>query len=422
MRLSKYVLRIPMESNNNVIYFNRANGSIILLSESADKLVLGGQYEKMVSEEFTNLKKCKMLIEVEEPLPCSPPCKTFQITIEMSSLCNLHCTYCYENDKGTRKEIDNQTLDKIMTYIRKVLQQPEIESVCVGFIGGEPLLHKKKVMEAIEKVEEICSLEKKKYHIHIDTNGTIEFADILKNYSNVTIAITLSSHRDHILNRPSEEFDSFERVISNISMCDPSLENKGNEVVLRYNTHSENIDEFETFVQMVCEKLPICRTLEHMYTEIYDYNKGFHSTLTKEEFAIWNATKAIDILIKYNLPIEYSINSTLSTCIAYKPYSCKIYADGTVTICDSMFHSQGFFSIDDMYCEPQKLNELFKDYKNYDPLKDIKCKECKDVVLCMGHLLCREDCDFQIRFSIKEFILSYVKYVLQGKGQLFINM
>ena len=43
MRLSKYVLRIPMESNNNVIYFNRANGSIILLSESADKLVLGGQ-------------------------------------------------------------------------------------------------------------------------------------------------------------------------------------------------------------------------------------------------------------------------------------------------------------------------------------------------------------------------------------------
>ena len=408
--------------NNDTIYFNKANGSIILLSESADKLVLDGQYEKVEREELENLQKCKMLIETEELLPCSPACKTFQITIEMSSLCNLCCTYCYENDKGTRKEIDNRTLEKIMIYIQKVLQQSEIESVCVGFIGGEPLLHKKKVIETIKKIEEICSLEKKKYHIHIDTNGTIEFADILRNHSHVTIAITLSSHQDHILNRPAEKFDSFERVVNNIRICDPTLINKENKVVLRYNTHSENIGEFETFVRMVCETLPICQTVEPMYTDTYDYNVDFHSSLTKEEFAVWNATEAIDILVKYNLPIEYSINSTLGTCIAYKPYSCKVYADGMVTICDSMFHSQGYFSIDEVYSEPQKLNELMKDYKNYDPLKDKKCKECRDIVLCMGHLLCRDDCNFQVRFSIREFILSYVKYALQGKGQLFVNM
>lgn len=422
MKLSKYILRIPMDNDDYVIYFNKANGSIILVSRLADKLVLKEQYQELNPDEFENLKRCEMLVEFDKPLTLNSHCTDFQVTIEMSSYCNLGCTYCYQNDKGMRKEISDETLDKVIQYIQKVLQQPEIESVYVGFIGGEPLLHKQKIIATIDRLDEICHLENKRYHIHIDTNGTIAFEDLLEKYKNITIAITLSCHRDHILNRPSPEFDSFQRVVSNIQKCGYPLHVKENAIILRYNTHSENINEFEDFVKMVHDILPVCKIIEPMYTDSYEYNKEFHSSLSKNDFAVWNATKAIDILIKYDFPIKYAVNSGLSTCIAYKPYSCKIYADGIITICDSMFHSEGYSYIDEIYKSPKKLNELLKAYKDYNPLEDLMCKECTDVVLCMGHLLCRNNCDYQVRFHNKEFILSYVKYVLKGKKEMFINM
>lgn len=423
MKLSKYVLRIPMD-DNAIIYFNKINGSIILLSKKDDVLVEKGNYTLISDEEYNNLKKCGMLVEGDEVVRnfSSAEFDKFQVTIEMSSLCNLNCLYCYENDKGTREEISDNVLEKVIIYIQHVIKKNDINSVNIGFIGGELLLHKKKLIRAVDEIANVCQKEGKEFHIHIDTNGTIDFRDILERHRNITIAITLSCREDHSLNRPSLNFDSYERIISNIQACGNVLESKCNEIILRYNTHSKNITEFETFVKMVNEKLPMCKIIEPMYTDSYEYNTQFHSDLTKRQFAVWNATKAIEILIRYNYPIKFSINSGINTCIAYKPYSCKIYADGIITMCDSMLHSKGVFSIEQVYDKPERLNELLKEYKGYNVLEDSRCKGCTDIALCMGYLLCREDCNYQVRYDIKEFILTYVKYVLQGKGYMFINM
>lgn len=88
--------------------------------------------------------------------------------------CNLDCTYCDSMYANAFNNYDNLCLDYVLGYIAF--------NNCnnITITGGEPLLHKKDIREIIENLPNT-------YDINIETNGSIDIADMY--YDNVFFTV-----------------------------------------------------------------------------------------------------------------------------------------------------------------------------------------------------------------------------------------
>lgn len=420
MDFSRYVNEINYDEENTLLY-NKYNGALYLIDKEelkelkeiiAKNLKLHGKHIDILSEQ-------KFIVETENEIVYENNSNYFLLTIETTSFCNLDCRYCYEKDKETRKAISDSIINDIYEYVENVFLENEKINLRVGFIGGEPLLEKIKICEMAKRINDICELYKRDVHFHIDTNGSILFKDIYDLIDNLNISISLTLENDHNNNRPGKGFNSFDKIVSNLKMLSKK---EGNTISIRYNTNEKNINEFEKFVEFVSNELPIVNFITPMYTDEYEYN-NFQNKLDKKKFIKWNSSEGLDILIKYGFKINYYLPGKLGTCIAYKPYSCKIYADGIVTLCDAMYHNRSNLHISELSEKIERLHEYFREYKDYNPTKDTKCKSCENLNLCQGNILCRKnECEFESRYDNKVFACSYVKYFLAGKKDYFCKM
>ncbi|MFH2116665.1 MAG: radical SAM protein [Bacillota bacterium] len=413
--LADHMIDIPYNHKKH-IFFNRTNGAICLLSKRDISRTSNKSSSK---NENLYIKLTENKILEYEGISIQKKFDSFLVTIEMSTLCNLQCLYCYQDKEVVRKEITNEILEKIYAYITAVLEENnKINYVVIGYIGGEPLLHKEKLIKSIKKINELCQSFNKSCYFHIDTNGTIDFSSCYNTMNHLELSVSLSSKNDHNINRPSLYFNSFEVIFENLSR----LNNTNNKLSIRYNTNQSNLKDFSKFVRLVRNRLPHVYNIDPMYTDNYEINKDFNNCMSIKEFAIWNSTKSIDILIKNRFPITGVIASSLKLCAAYQPFSCKIHSDGYVTLCDSMPYST-ILHVTELSKNISLLNERYFEYKNYNPLDDSKCKACKKIVQCQGRLFCKTDsCLYEKRYDELHFLKSFVKYSLKGKAKFFVNM
>lgn len=421
MTISRYTRIIDFDSDNYLLR-NLYNGAIYLIPKNdfrqieealaQNKDILECHREALIHELF---------IVEDEPIPeYIRQSATFLVTIEITSICNLQCSYCYENDKGTRPDISETIISDTLEYIENVfLHDLTQKELCVGFIGGEPLLSKEKVYSICQKVIELGVKYDRLISFHIDTNGTIPFADLYSDLDNLHVSVSLTPRHDHNQNRCGKGFDSYSRIVDNLKNIKPKT---GNSLSIRYNTNERNISKFADFVSFVSKNIPICSAIEPMYTDEYEYT-SFRNQLSIDEFRNWNSTEAIDILIDSGYCIPYSLGGKLAPCIAYQKYSCKVYTDGMVTLCDSMLYKDARCHITDICKHPQLLDEFFFEFKHYNPLNDMECRECTELPRCMGKLFCREDkCNHNKRFNDDLLACTFTKYCLAEKGLFFVGM
>lgn len=411
--LNQFILKVPY-NNEQIILFNRTNGAIFLLKEFEYDTIVS---KNICDEELYNNITESGIISFNN-IVLDTDCDNFLLTIELSTICNFKCTYCYQNCFEYRPVITQQILDNIYLYIENIFISDEhIRNLIVGFIGGEPMLHIDTVYNIIKKIDNLCTKYKREVSYHIDTNGSIDFSELFNFHNNIEVSVSLSLEKDHLTNRPFPGGNSFEICTSNLK----KLSNSKNRLSIRYNTNHLNIHNFEEFVLYVKNNLPQVYNIDPMYTDNYDYNL-FLNKLSISEFSSWNSSKAIDILIKYNFPITGSISSQLKLCSAYQPYSCKIYADGYITLCDSMFHQKDLH-ISALSRNPPLLNKSFKQYKTYNPTYDTECSKCYKLVQCHGKQFCRKNiCEYTRRYEEELFISRYVYYCEKGLAYHFVNM
>lgn len=436
MKLSPYVKVIKVsesdfdsEHSDDIILYNKYNGALYHMkhSELSDFIKSLKRNEKISDRKFKDLVEYDFFVTVPKIPKCTRNSDSFLITIELSRQCNLNCRYCYQNNLNqclSNLPVSNNTLDHILNYIENVFMQSQLH-LNIGYIGGEPLIHKKKIIDFSNRVNSLCERYNREVHYHIDTNGTIDFQDIYEILEFSNFSITLSLPEDHNKNRPSKykNKNSFDLIVENISKI-RRLDNRT--ISIRYNTNDNNIMNFEEFVRYCKDHLPICTVIEPMYTDNYEYNKDFENKLSIDRFRKWNSTKAIDILLRNGYEVNYSLSSDcLSMCIAYQPYSCKIHADGIVTLCDAMPETMSKLLITDISSNPDVLERYFYQYKAYDPTEDEECRKCVDLVRCKGKLFCRQYdimsiCDFDKRFNEEELIKTYFKYYRHKENKFSI--
>lgn len=343
-----------------------------------------------------------------------PTCLT--ITVELNNICNLKCIYCYQTEKGVRPEITIDYIDKLMQYICSVYDINHFQILVLRLIGGEPLLSKDKLLYCYTKINQFCTRKNVLLLTHIDTNGTIPFVDIVRTILNLDMVICLSNKEDHDLKRSG----SFESILRNIA----ELSNEeAKHVCFCYNVDHTNVNHFERFLQFIDSS---CSQIKHVLTARIDdasCGSNYANKMSGSEYAKWNATVAIDLLIKYGYPISHRTSSTLNRCQGQSRYSCKLYSDGAITVCDAMLHDSSRLTIDELLHDINRLDDRYKDIKMTSPLDDPECSVCPSLIQCGGKVFCRsEKCNYQAEFNERAFIETYIKQTLMGNADYFVNM
>lgn len=90
-------------------------------------------------------------------------------TIYLTTECNFQCTYCYE-EYTKCLILDKEMLKDILDFIIDLESNKDSDAFAVNFMGGEPLLKKELIYQAVNYIKEKC---KKKVLYYITTNGSL---------------------------------------------------------------------------------------------------------------------------------------------------------------------------------------------------------------------------------------------------------
>ena len=135
----------------------------------------------------------------------------FSLTFQVTDKCNLACTYCYQQNKGTRRmkfEDAKELIDKILDRDESIvgyMDPANAPSVILEFIGGEPFLEIELMDQITEYYKNVAYLKNPmwamNYCISISSNGMLYFEPkvqeyLAKNINHVSLSITLDGNKD----------------------------------------------------------------------------------------------------------------------------------------------------------------------------------------------------------------------------------
>lgn len=118
--------------------------------------------------------------------------KVKSINLNVTQICNLHCTYCAAGGDGTygnpvRQISVEKTLPQLKFFINKLAPGDRFH---ISFLGGEPLLYPEGIQLVCEYVTELALEKKLHLTFKITTNGTLmneKIISILKTYKPVLV-------------------------------------------------------------------------------------------------------------------------------------------------------------------------------------------------------------------------------------------
>lgn len=149
--------------------------------------------------------------------------KVESVTLQITQQCNLRCKYCpysgnYNMRSHSSKTMKLDMVTRCIDYL--VLHSRDLNTVNVGFYGGEPLLSYKIIRDAVKYATE--KYPNKSFTYNITTNGTIFNDEILAflESNNFSVLISLDGPKEnHDANRifASTGKGSFDVIMQNIS-------------------------------------------------------------------------------------------------------------------------------------------------------------------------------------------------------------
>lgn len=116
------------------------------------------------------------------------------ITINVTQICNLHCTYCAAGGDGTfgdpvKKISVEKTLPQLKSFLDLV---PEGRKFHITFLGGEPLLYPEGIRLLADYVRQMASEKSIRISFTVVTNGTRFTAENIQLLADLKANITVS--------------------------------------------------------------------------------------------------------------------------------------------------------------------------------------------------------------------------------------
>lgn len=148
--------------------------------------------------------------------------RRFEIKLITTWTCNLRCSHCFVLHQLVKKDSGSISADMLCGFMESYLDRFEsVKSGRIQFVGGETALTARRNIEAIDRVEELCSRRGVKVGFHTNTNGLELNEDILEFYgrlSEFTISLDGPKHLHDAQRKALDEKGSpFDRTVANIN-------------------------------------------------------------------------------------------------------------------------------------------------------------------------------------------------------------
>ncbi len=105
--------------------------------------------------------------------PLSPP-KLASLSLNVAQGCNLSCSYCYADEGKFQKHSRLMEQEVSRKSIERLFKESEPNgTVVIGFMGGEPLLNRPLIYDAVAYAGTLANTYGKKVKYSLTTNGTL---------------------------------------------------------------------------------------------------------------------------------------------------------------------------------------------------------------------------------------------------------
>jgi len=173
-----------------------------------------------------------------------------QMNLMLTNACNLNCSYCYEQHRKDYGRFTVDSLKKAYNWLNSVNNQP---NKVFQFFGGEPLIHKKLIMDFIREHDHDLAENYNNYtgtYISMCSNGLLaddEFIEeyFSKDYTHMMISLdTFNSAIDHREITP-EQLDKLVAIMEKILT---KLGDQPQRLVIRATLSEETAKEMFDFI------------------------------------------------------------------------------------------------------------------------------------------------------------------------------
>jgi uncharacterized protein len=200
MELRRYKDILALKSEEGTLLaFHARNMEVAQISESTwqnmnPTTLLAANPSAVVLQECEAIDELKTWDAEENPEVRTTKIKPVirYITINVTQICNLHCTYCAAGGDGTFGDaIAKISIEKTLPQLKFFLERlPETGSFNISFLGGEPLMYAEGLELIAKYVAEIAPGRKVNYTVI--TNGTLMTDKNVDILARMNAAITIS--------------------------------------------------------------------------------------------------------------------------------------------------------------------------------------------------------------------------------------
>lgn len=192
------------------------------------------------------------------------------INIILTNACNLSCDYCYEQHT---EDFGRFTVESLKLVYDFLLNCNNVMLKHFQFFGGEPLIHKKLILDFLRTYKEELEQNAERQHVDMVTNGlllTPEFIDEYFSYSFTGMLISLDTteiEHDH-RNLKQEQQEHLLKMLARIATKSKQLNN----VCIRNTVSIETAPRLISFVEQIV-KIGIKNMVIHPLT--MSFSDGF---------------------------------------------------------------------------------------------------------------------------------------------------
>jgi len=169
----------------------------------------------------------------------------------LTNACNLSCSYCYEQH---RQDFGRFTVESLKTAYDWLNTINEVPNKNFQFFGGEPLIHKKLILDFIEEHDEELASNYDNYdgtYISMCSNGILvdqDFVDAYfsKSYTHFMMSLdTFDLENDHREITPKQ----LDKIVDNIERIIKKLGDEPQRLVIRTTLSEESSGTMDEFVE-----------------------------------------------------------------------------------------------------------------------------------------------------------------------------
>jgi len=305
-----------------------------------------------------------------------------KVQIDITNKCNFDCRYCYNKNNEFLKEPEMSDA-QLLQLLDKIIQ--ELNPVVVSFSGGEPLLRKKLLLQALEK------LKNKDIDAWLTTNASLLNIDVINELKNAGLNkiftnIDSDDPSTHDMLRGKQ--GSFSKSMETIRQLANTMgsENVVTTLVVTNKNYKSVVPMAKLSKQLGVNK---CHLLD--FIPISDESKSL--MLNKQEWlALKKDIENSGIKKEINLQLCHAFlfmsdeNSKMNFpfCMAGR-FTMVITASGHIVPCNHLKKKEFYCgnALKDNLLDVWQHSEMLSKFRNYD-CADKGCESCKKFKTCTG--------------------------------------